>query len=97
MRKYVKKQRVVNDKVLIETTCDLCGKIAKSGQWNSSTYEVNEVEIEVTVRQKDGSAYPEGGCGAEFIVDMCPECFKLKLIPWLKENGATVKEKEWYW
>ena len=96
MRKDETKQRVVNDEILVETTCDLCGKIAKSGKWNSSTYEVNEGEIEVTVRQKDGAAYPEGGHSTEFFVDMCPECFKLKLIPWLKENGATVEEKEWY-
>jgi len=80
---------------LVETKCDLCGKIASRGDWESSSYEVNEVEIEVVVRQKDGSSYPDGGCGTNYIVDMCPECFKTKLVPWLESQGATCKRVEW--
>jgi len=82
---------------LVKTTCDICGAEAKKGLWQSSAYEVNEVEIEVTVRQKDGTSYPEGGYGTKYEVDMCPNCFKTKLIPWLESQGCKTERKEWDW
>jgi hypothetical protein len=95
MRKYEKRVEPVERNDLIETTCDLCGALAKKGHWESSAYEIGEVEIEVTVRQEDGTAYPEGGWGTDYMVDMCPGCFKNKLIPWLESQGCKAKRKEW--
>ena len=96
MRHYIKK--VVPAKEVEEhtkTTCDLCGKEAMRGDWESSSYEVNETEIEVTVRQKDGRCYPSGGGGTQYQVDMCPDCFKNKLIPWLESQGCKAEQKDW--
>jgi hypothetical protein len=98
MRHYKKvtipeKKETLLDKV----TCDLCGAVAKAGRWESSVYEVAESEIEVTVRQADGENYPEGGAGTKYVVDMCPNCFKTKLIPWLEAQGCTAKREEWEW
>ena len=87
----------VEREVLVETKCDLCGAVAKNGDWEKSTYEVNEVEVSVTVRQKDGSNYPDGGWGTELVVDICPKCFKETLIPFLREKGANIEEREWDW
>lgn len=97
MRKFEKKTETVEREVLVETTCDLCGAVAKSGNWESSTYEVAEVEVEVTVHQKDGVSYPEGGNGTEYTADICPDCFKNKLIPWLESQGCKAKRKDWDW
>jgi hypothetical protein len=97
MRKYEKKKEIVDRELLIETACDLCGKVAKSGNWESSTYEVNETEITVEVRQKDGVSYPDGGGGTLYWVDMCPDCFKNKLIPWLESQGCQADRKDWSW
>ena len=97
MRKYIWRERQIKEEILVETTCDLCDKVAKEGHWESSSYEVNETEIEVTVRQKDGHSFPEGGSGEEYVVDMCPGCFKEKLIPWLESQGCKAKIKEWLW
>lgn len=80
---------------LVETTCDVCGAVAKRGNCGSSSYDVDEVEVEVTVRQKDGSSYPEGGSGTEIVVDICPACFKDKLVPFLRSQGADIEEREW--
>ncbi len=100
MRRYEKRvsrpvSQPVEREVLVETCCDLCGKVAKLGTWEKSTYEVNEVEIEVTVRQKDGVSYPDGGWGTELRVDLCPTCFKETLIPFLRQKGAEIEEREW--
>lgn len=95
MRKYEQYIKTIEDIRLVETRCDLCGAIAKKGNWNSSCFEVNEAQVEVTVRQKDGSAYPEGGWGTSLQVDICPICFKEVLIPFLVSKGANIEEKEW--
>ncbi len=75
--------------------CDLCGKQGVSDSWDSGYYELNECEIEVKVRQKDGYSSPDGGAGESYIVDMCPQCFKEKLVPWLREQGANIKPTDW--
>ena len=77
--------------------CDLCGVEAKGDDWEGATYQIHETEIEITIRQQEGTSYPEGGCGTKIIIDMCLKCFKGKLVPWLKSQGATIKEEEWDW
>ena len=84
--------------VLKTRTCDLCGKSSSREEWESrSIYAVNETEIVVVVRQKDGACYPDNGSGKKYEVDLCPRCFKSKLIPWLISQGATIKREEWDW
>lgn len=98
MRKYETKMSEPRElKVLTEVSCDLCGKVGKNGTWESSYYEKNEVEIEMTVRSREGVQYPDLGYGTDIVVDICPDCFKNTLIPFLKEKGANIKETEWEW
>ena len=97
MRKYRTYLKEMMQTDLIETTCDLCGAVAKRGEWGSATWEVAETEIKITIRQKDGEAYPDSGDGTEYNVDMCPKCFKEKLIPWLTSQNATCERKAWDW
>ena len=77
--------------------CDLCGTVTKREDWNAGIYEIDETEIRVEVRQKEGSNYPEGGMGTEYDIDLCPNCFKDKLVPWLISQGANIEKKEWDW
>jgi hypothetical protein len=58
---------------------------------------VDECEVRVYVKHRDGENYPEGGSGTEVEIDMCPECFKTKLIPWLESQGVVVQRKDWEW
>lgn len=30
-------------------------------------------------------------------VDICPDCFKNKLVPWLISQGAKIKQEDWDW
>ena len=95
MRKYETVVESQKRTKLVETTCDICGTVAKRGNWETSTYEVNEVEVSVAARYKEGQSYPDGGWGTELVVDICPTCFKDKLIPFLREQGAKIEEREW--
>lgn len=85
----------ITRKSLIRRSCDLCGKEAKNDEWAAGIYEVNETEIEILVRQKEGVNYPEGGSGTSYEIDLCPDCFKNRLVPWLKSQGASIEEQEW--
>ena len=82
---------------LISRKCDICGKVAKTHDWDRGYYEVNETEISVKVRQNEGHNFPEGGSGTEYDIDLCPDCFKDKLVPWLKSQNPNIQEKDWDW
>lgn len=79
--------------------CDFCGKKGKGDDWtNSSTYTTDETEIEVTIRHKHGDNWPSGGVGDTFSCDMCPDCFKAKLIPYLKTIAKnSLDYEDWAW
>ena len=97
MREYKKRTRTVEENELVSLTCDLCGRKAKRDGWESSCFEVNETEVEVTVRQKEGTNYPECGSGTKIVVDLCPQCFTGRLVPWLREQGAQIETQNWDW
>ena len=97
MREYKQSSKLVVSEVLVSTTCDLCGVEAKRGEYCSSVYDVEETEVEVTVSKKDGYSCPDGGSGTEYVVDICPDCFKNKLIPWLKSQGCKAERLDWNW
>jgi hypothetical protein len=85
-------------KKFVRRTCDLCGVASKRGEdWEpiSSSHNVNETEVSVTVKHRMGWSYPEGGSGTEVEVDLCPKCFKDRLIPWRPSQGAPIEVREW--
>lgn len=104
MKIYEEREVTGKHSFLKERTCDLCGKKAdkdkgylSTSSWGAEIFEINETEIKMMVRQTKGSNYPEGGSGTEYEIDLCPDCFKNRLVPWLKSQGANIEEKEWEW
>ena len=97
----VYKQKVVTKKqsYRVKTVCDLCGRESPGTGWTSELFEIDETELKVRtcVRRKKGSNYLDGGWGTEIEVDICPDCFKGKLVPWLKSQGVEIEEREWEW
>ncbi len=71
--------KVIEDK----RSCDICGFESKGYSWYAGVYEVDETEIKVTVRQK------------EYTIDICPKCFKQKLVPWMQSQGANIEPIDW--
>lgn len=94
MKTYEKRTKTYEETILVERKCDLCGSLAKTSDWGASCYEVNETEISVSIKQKEGQQYPECGSGTEYEVDMCPDCFKNKLVPWLRSQGVNAFTKD---
>lgn len=83
--------------VQVSRTCDLCGVDAKNILWGDFSCDFDETEVRVSVKQKEGTQYPEGGSGTECEIDICPKCFKDRLVPWLISQGANIERKDWDW
>lgn len=77
--------------------CDLCGKEGRDGGWDCGDYQFDETTLQVKVLAKKGHAYPEDYYGHKLVVDLCPECFRSELVPWLNSKGADIKEQEFGW
>jgi hypothetical protein len=74
--------------------CDLCGaKSHDDRNWTSEMYEFDQVVIEA----KKGERYPDNGNHATTTVDLCPTCFRDKLLPWLASQGAKPRTEEVDW
>ena len=84
-------------KIIEFIQCDICGKKANNHDWSAGTYNIDETEFKILIRQRDGTNYPECAWGTEYEADICPDCFKDKLIPWLDGQGCKAKRKEWDW
>lgn len=79
-------------KVWDSTTCDICGFKAKDeNNWAKEAWEREET----TILLEEGFYYPDGNYGEKLSVDICPNCFKTKLVPWLEAQGAKMRKKEW--
>jgi hypothetical protein len=88
MKRYEMKVRpAVQESVLVEVLCDLCGKRIPH---NRGYGDLDEV----TVEHRSGVNYPEGGDVMTRSVDVCPACFEGRLVPFLESQGATVAEVE---
>ena len=74
--------------------CELCGAKSSEGKnWANMSFDFEIVKIQHT----EGTSFPEGGNKTKTCVDLCPACFKNKLLPWLKEQGASSREEEAIW
>jgi hypothetical protein len=85
--------RVVEEEITESITCDICKRTFAGDVWEKKFYTV----LETQVSMKTGVSYPEGGSGEKLTFDICPTCFKEKLIPALKELGAQPTTSEWGW
>jgi len=93
MKVYKVQSVTIKKEVFQKMFCDLCKKETASHSWGDGMYHDNQVTIE----HRWGTNYPDGGIGREIKIDLCPECFDNKLVPWLKSQGVCISESEWDW
>jgi len=80
------------EEVLDHLKCELCeATTMNEDDWGESGYDVLETKVSI----EEGKRYPNDGWGVETIVDICPKCFKEKLLPWLISQGAKIRKEEW--
>ena len=76
----------------IAMQCDLCGaKSPTNDSWTDEPFQVCETEVSFKI----GSNYPEGGSVEEWKYDVCPNCFKNKIMPLFGDSNEFKKEWDW--
>jgi len=73
---------------LESTTCDLCGDISYCQSPWASGCSIFKASIKMT----DGQEWEDRGCDTEISYDVCPDCFKNKLVPWF-DSYNVAKER----
>ena len=104
MKHFEEKTTTRTSRLLVSKTCDLCGAKAIGTHWDSAEWghafdDINENKtvISISIKQRDGWSCPDGGSGTEYSIDLCPSCFKARLVPWLQSQGADIRQEDWDW
>jgi len=97
MKHIEERLRQVKSEVVTRLQCDICKRVAQdhlhrhAPNWSTLESDANET----TVTMRTGSTWPGGGSGEKVEIDICPDCFRDKLIPWVKEQGGEPTVTEW--
>lgn len=76
-------------------TCDICKKAANnSDQWHSPQGTTQDINRTVLMHRV-GHSYPINH-GVQLEVDICPDCFETKIIPFLKLLGVDPQYKTYH-
>ena len=92
----IKETRKIPEKeisIVVATVCDLCNQKYHGENWGRNLY----VREDTNISYESGTVYPEGGTTETVIYDICPKCFKNKLMPWLESQGAAYRTEERDW
>lgn len=73
----------------VKTTCDLCGADTDHEDEHDENFDY------VVIKRNSGYHYNGKGEGDIREINMCPNCFENKLVPWVVGQGSLIHEEEW--
>jgi hypothetical protein len=76
------------ERVIVSTQCDVCKKVFKGSGWESKTNETLATFLSISEGYHDQDGYS----GTNISVDICPDCFKNVLIPFLNGIGVAIEK-----
>lgn len=90
MKKTKQVTKTITETVHDLMQCDICKKTTARSNWKERVYDVANVNISY----ETGNAYPDDYSTTSYEFDVCPDCFKEKIIPFFAQFGATPREVE---
>ena len=98
MKRTETRQEQTVREIVAEMKCDLCGKPTPKDPRREGVFldswALGYDYAETTVECRTGESYPEGSFTETLVFDICPDCFKDKLIPWLASQGAQPRKED---
>lgn len=95
-KKHVEKTETTRE-VVTNVFCDMCGDekiVTYADSWNGSETDVNFVTVTHTIGTEDRSKL--SGTGKEIVFDICPRCFRSKVLNFLYSECRTPPEyQDW--
>lgn len=104
MKKYKEVTKTQTVQELESEVCDICGD--NENDWLQDHPEKDSSHVNVSFdgrfeyRLSVCYGYDYGGTSESIELDICPKCFKEKVIPFIKEisvNSERIKIKEYDW
>lgn len=86
----IKEPRTRTSEVVVALVCDLCGTRSTGRNWEVGIYDRDRVYIS----GEQGKRYPDDDAYDVTRVDMCPTCFRSRLLPWLLAQGGQYRIEE---
>lgn len=75
--------------VVDEILCEICGKPCGTGEYDST---IDHVSVKHVVGNNYGA---DGVYSTTTFIDLCPDCFDNKLVPWIiRWNGQPRTEEK---
>lgn len=100
MRERKQALKLANSPIVTHVICDLCGRetyrttddLPESGNWVAMSGEIHSI----TIVCKQGFVHDDNSEITYTIIDLCPDCFQNRLLPWLRGQGVvpTVMEND---
>lgn len=79
--------------VVSHVSCDLCGCPGDPDCYTEISWTQDPSEILLTtVALMQGTSHADGGSLQLTTCDICPNCFRVKLRPWLESQGAAFRD-----
>jgi len=91
--KIIKYKR--KEEVFVKLICGICRKETSHEDWSKNDFREAFEENITKVSLVENTAWPEGATGRKIEYHICLECFKKKLIPFLKSLDAEYTETKW--
>jgi hypothetical protein len=91
MKRIEKVTKTYESEEVLEHKCDLCGKDLMGSDPHFGSFDFATLQIE------EGHSYPENGRREKTIVDICADCMRTKVLPWLAQQGVTPRTEETDW
>jgi hypothetical protein len=86
------KVQVVVKKRVAAIKCELCPATGRGDDTWPDDDGGNASRV--VVAADIGSVWPEGDFRTTKRLDICPDCFEERLVPWFRSCGGTVREYE---
>jgi len=93
MREFETRQVTSNVTKCVRQTCDcVAGRRRILGTVGRGIYDVDDITLSVSVVAERDSAIG-GGPYSKIEIDLCPECFRDRLIPWLNRREPRCRSR----
>lgn len=93
MRHLVERESVHKGLYFESKSCDLCGLETKQERnWGTEDDYDNTIDNTCVKYETGHTDQGYGGYTKTKNFDICPKCFKEKLVPWFESQGATIQE-----
>jgi len=93
-------EKIIKRQECVQRICDICGKesnVDSETSWDRGSWDVDDTIISIKVEHREGYSSSDGGSGERYDIDICPDCFKKELTPFLKTKCKNIKLEDWIW